>query len=214
MIFTTSIFIRTIIIYVILTVMLKLMGKRQIGELEVNELVSTLLISEIAALPISDTDIPLLPSVIPILFIASSEVIISILKNKSAILKRAVEGKPTYIIYKGRLLQKALADNRISVNELLTEMRTQGIPCPECVRYAILESNGKLSFLKNSDSPQISTTLVIDTKPELKNLRDAGLSMEWLHERLREKGASLGDVFLMTVNENGDIYLIRKEKEE
>ena len=78
-----SIFIRTIIIYIILNVMLKIMGKRQIGELEVNELVSTLLISEIAALPISDTSIPLVPSVIPILFIASSEVIVSVIKNKS-----------------------------------------------------------------------------------------------------------------------------------
>ena len=93
----TSIFIRTIIIYIILNIMLKIMGKRQIGELEVNELVSTLLISEIGALPISDTDIPLLPSIIPILFIASGEVIISIVKNKSAPLKRVIEGEPAYI---------------------------------------------------------------------------------------------------------------------
>ena len=97
----TSIFIRTIIIYVILTVIMKIMGKRQIGELEVNELVSTLLISEIGALPISDTDIPLLPSIVPILFIAATEVLVSVVKNKSAALKRVVEGEPTYIIYKG-----------------------------------------------------------------------------------------------------------------
>ena len=208
----TSIFIRTIIIYFILNIMLKIMGKRQIGELEVNELVSTLLISEIGALPISDTDIPLLPSLIPILFIASAEVIISIVKNKSALLKRAVEGEPTYIIYKGRLRQKALAENRISINEVLTEMRTQGIADINEIRYAILEQNGKLSFLKESDSPEISKTLVIDTKPDLKNIKEAGLNMKWLDDKLSEKGIKISDVFLMTVNENGDIRIIKKEK--
>ena len=207
-----SIFIRTIIIYVILNIMLKIMGKRQIGELEVNELVSTLLISEIGALPISDTDIPLLPSLIPIMFIAAAEVIISIVKNKSAALKKIVEGEPAYIIYKGRLRQKVLSENRISINEVLTEMRTQGIADFKEVRYAILEQNGKVSFLKESDSPNISHTVIIDTKPDFENLKEAGLTMEWLEDKLREKKVKLKDVFLMTVNENGDISLIEKER--
>lgn len=207
----TSIFIRTIIIYIILNIMLKIMGKRQIGELEVNELVSTLLISEIAALPISDTDIPLIPSVIPIFFIASSEVIISIIKNKSATVKRIVEGEPTYIIYKGRLRQKALAENRISINEVLTEMRTQGIANFEDIRYAILEQNGKISFLQESDSPNISRALIIDTKPDLKNIKESGVTIDWLNDRLSERGIRIEDVFLMTINENHDIYIIEKE---
>ena len=207
----TSIFIRTILIYIILSLMLKLMGKRQIGELEVNELVSTLLISEIGALPISDTDIPLIPSIIPILFIASAEVIISIIKNKSSLVKRAVEGEPTYIIYKGRLRQKALAENRISINELLTEMRTQGIADIGVIRYAILEQNGKISFLKESDSPDISKTLVIDTKPDLVNIKEAGLNMRWLEKKLAERSIELSEVFLMTVNESGEISIIKKE---
>ena len=207
-----SIFIRTIIIYIILNIMLKIMGKRQIGELEVNELVSTLLISEIAALPISDTSIPLVPSVIPILFIASSEVIVSVIKNKSKTIKRLVEGEPSYIIYKGRLKQNILAENRISINEVLTEMRTQGIGDLGDVRYAILEQNGKISFIKESESPNIATTLVIDTNPDLKNIKEAGLDMEWLCERLNERKIKLNEIFLMTVNEDGKITLIRKEK--
>ena len=210
----TSIFIRTIIIYVILNVMLKIMGKRQIGELEVNELVSTLLISEIGALPISDTNIPLLPSIIPILFIASAEVIISIIKNKSAIIKRLVEGEPVYIIYKGRLRQKALADNRISINELLTEMRTQGIADIRDVRYAILEQNGKLSFLKESDNPNIAKTLIIDTHADAENIKEANLTLEWVKEQLNERGIAMSDVFLMTVNETGAINIIEKEKKK
>ena len=208
----TSIFIRTIIIYVVLNVMLKIMGKRQIGELDVNEFISALLLSEICALPISDTDIPLLPSLIPILFIASAEVIISIIKNKSATVKRVVDGEPTYIIYKGRLRQRALAENRISINEVLTEMRIQGIANIKDIRYAILEHNGKLSFLKESDSPEISTTIIIDTVPELKNIKEAGFNMKWVEKRLAERNLKATDVFLMTVNENGDVTIIEKEK--
>ena len=208
----TSIFIRTIIIYVILNVMLKIMGKRQIGELEVNELVTTLLISEIGALPISDTNIPLLPSIIPILFIASAEVMISIIKNKSAIIKRAVEGEPVYIIYKGRLRQKALGDNRISINEVLTEMRVQGIADIRDVRYAILEQNGKISFLKESDNPNIAKTLIIDTHPDMQNIKEANLTLEWVKEQLNERGIPMSRVFLMTVNESGAINIIEKEE--
>ena len=210
----TSIFIRTIIIYVILNVMLKIMGKRQIGELEVNELVSTLLISEIGALPISDTNISLLPSIIPILFIASAEVIISVVKNKSAIIKRAVEGEPVYIIYKGSLRQWVLAENRISINELLTEMRTQGIADIRDVRYAILEQNGKVSFLKESDNPNIARTLIVDTRPDMQNINEAGFSLDWVEDQLNERGIPMSSVFLMTVNETGAINIIEKDKKK
>ena len=188
------------------------MGKRQIGELEVNELATTLLISELGALPISDTDISLLPSIIPIMFIVSAEVLISAIKNKSVLLKKAVEGEPSYIIYKGRLVQRALAENRISVNELLTEMRIQGIADIQDVRYATLEQNGKLSFLKESDSPNISKAIVIDTVPDKTVLKQEGLSENWLNKKLKDENTKLSEIFLMTVNENGDIHIIKKEK--
>ena len=210
----TTIVLRTIIIYAALMIAMRLMGKRQIGELEVNELVTTLLISEIGALPISDADIPLLPSLIPILFIASAEVIISVVKNKSSVIKRAVEGEPTYIIYKGSLRQRALAENRISINEVMTEMRTQGIADITDVRYAILEQNGKMSFLKESDNPSIARAVVIDGQADEINLKDAGYDLRWLEKRLYERSLKLSEVFLMTVNENGDIYLIKKEEKK
>ena len=209
-----SIFIRTIIIYVILNIMLKIMGKRQIGELEVNELVSTLLISEIAAIPIGDNDIPLIYAIIPILFISSLEIFLSALKNKWHGLKHVVEGEPVYIIYKGRLKQDVLRKNRISINEILTEMRIQGIADLSDVRYALLEQNGKLSFLKESDSPKISRTLVVDTTPDMKVIKEAGLNMKWLNKKLAERGVALSDVFLMTVNEDGEVSIIKKEKEK
>ena len=207
-----SILIRTIIIYVILNIMLKMMGKRQIGELEVNELVSTLLISEIASIPISDTYTPLLPSIAPILFIAALEVIVSVIKNKSEPIKRVIEGTPVYIIYKGRLIQKSLRENRISINELLCEMRTQGIGDISEIKYGILEQNGKVSLLKDDKSASIAKALIIDTHPNEATIKAEGLSLEWIESELGERGIDIKNVFLMTINDDGEINIIEKEK--
>ena len=207
-----SILIRTIIIYVILNIMLKMMGKRQIGELEVNELVSTLLISEIASIPISDTYTPLLPSIAPILFIAALEVIVSVIKNKSEPIKRVIEGTPVYIIYKGRLIQKSLRENRISINELLCEMRTQGIGDISEIKYGILEQNGKVSLLKDDKSASIAKALIIDTHPNEATIKAEGLSLEWIESALGERGLDIKNVFLMTINDDGEINIIEKEK--
>ena len=206
-----SILIRTIIIYLLLSIMLKMMGKRQIGELEVNELVSTLLISEIASIPISDTATPLLPSILPILFIAALEVVISVIKNKYSPVKRIVEGSPVYIIYKGRLLQSALKENRISINELLTEMRTQGIGDINDIRYGILEQNGKISLLKSDGKDTLAKPLIMDSEPDSEMLKLEGLDEDWLNERLGERGITREEVFLMTVNAKGEIDIIKKE---
>ena len=155
-----SIFIRTLIIYLFLSISLKIMGRRQIGELEVGELVSTLVISEVAALPIADPDIPLMNAIIPVLFIVCLEIIISSAKNKSEKLKKYIEGEPIFLIYKGKLQQKQLKENRISVNELLCELRMQGCADINDVCYAVLEQNGKLSVFENDES--FTHTLIID----------------------------------------------------
>lgn len=207
-----SILIRTIIIYLILSIMLKMMGKRQIGELEVNELVSTLLISEIASIPISDTCTPLLPSILPILFIAALEVIISVIKNKYSPIKKIVEGSPVYIIYKGRLMQGALRENRISINELLTEMRTQGIGDINDIRYGILEQNGKISLLKNDTADSLAKPLIIDAILDEQTMKLEGINEEWIDKKLKERGLTKDMVFLMSVNGEGEISVITKEE--
>ena len=154
-----SIFVRTVIRYVCLSLSLKFMGKRQMGELEISELVSTLVISEVAALPVADPDIPLLNAIIPVILIVCLEIIISYAKNKSAKLKKCVEGQPIFVIYRGKLRQSALNDNRISLNELLCELRMQGVGDIKNVYYAILEPNGKLSVLKREKATRFHTTL-------------------------------------------------------
>ena len=206
----TTIVIRTIILYILLSFSLRIMGKRQIGQLDVSELVSTLLISEIASIPIDDPDIPLLNAIIPILFILSIEILLSTIKNKSEKLKSAIEGSPEYIIYKGRLLQKVLYDNRISMNELLSEMRTQGIGNIKEVEYATIEQNGALSILKKNDSP-LAHAIIIDGRVIEKNVKRLGYNTIWLKKQLTTQKARQEDVLLMTADDSGEVYFIIKD---
>lgn len=205
-----SIFVRTLIIYLFISVALKLMGKRQIEELEISELVSTLLVSEIAALPIADPDVPLMNAVIPVLLIVCLEIIISAAKNKSERLKRYVEGEPTFIIYRGKLRQGALAKNRISLNELMCELRLQGIGDIRDVYYAILEQNGKLSVFENKE--KITHSVIIDGETDEKALRGLGYDGIWVKKQLSAHRVRQDEVFLMTVDDGGVTYIIKKEK--
>ena len=207
----TSIVIRTVIIYVILSISLRIMGKRQLGELDVSELVSTLLISEIASIPIDDPDIPLMNAVIPILFILSVEILLSTIKNKSEKMKSLIEGKPQYIIYKGRVLQNVLDENRISVNEILSEMRAQGVGDISDVYYAAIEQNGALSILKK-DGSKMAHAVIIDGDVIKGNLHASGYDDNWLNARLNESKIRQDDVFLMTIDDSGKVNLILKDE--
>ena len=206
-----SIFIRTIIIYVFLSVSLKFMGKRQMGELEISELVSTLVISEVAALPVADPDIPLLNAIVPVILIVCLEIIISYAKNKSEKLKKYVEGEPIFVIYRGKLRQKALTDNRISLNELLCELRMQGVGDINNVYYAILEPNGKLSVFEKAGKGAFSHNVIIDTETNLEELKNLGYNEEWLQKELKKLRVKQKDVFLLTVDDNQNTYVIKKE---
>ena len=207
-----SILIRTIIIYILLTVSLRIMGKRQIGELDVGDLVSTLLVSELAAIPIDDPDIPLMNAVIPILLVICLEIVLSTIKNKSAFLKRTFDGEPVYIIYNGRLLQSNLRDNRISLDELLSELRSQGVFDICEVEYAIIEQNGTLS-VKKYDGESIAHTLLIDGEILTDSVYRLGLDRRWVEKRLAELEMTVSETFLMTVDGDGKTTVIKKEQE-
>ena len=193
-----AIFTRTLIVYILLSVSMKLMGKREIGELDVSELVSTLLISEIAAIPIDDPDIPLFNAIIPILFIRSR-------------LKRCVEGESVFLIYKGVLDQNALRENRISLNEFLSEMRSQSIGDLSLVEYAILEQSGKISILERGKD-DISHVLIIDGEwndPEFGGERFSRAKTE---AEVGRRGLKRGDVLYMSVDDCNNVNIIKKEE--
>ena len=207
-----SIFVRTLIIYLLLTLCLKIMGKREIGELNVNELVSTLLISEIAALPIDDPDIPLLNAIIPIFFIFSLEIIISSAKNKSNKLKKYIEGESSFIIFGGKLLQKSLYENRISINELLSEMRSQGVGNINAIKYALVEQSGKISILTDEKEHPTAHSVVVDGEIDKAIIGLLGYSEEYIKKKIKDKKLTQEKIFLMTIDENDNIQIIKKEE--
>jgi len=209
-----SILIRTLIIYLFLSISLKIMGKRQLGELEIGELVSTLVISEVAALPIADPDIPLANAIIPVLLIVCLEIIISSIKNKSEKLKRYIEGEPVFLIYKGKLQQKKLSENRISINELLSEIRMQGVGDISDVCYAVLEQNGKISVFENNSDKKLTHPIIIDKEENKTAMKRLGYNDEWLKKQLKSQRVRKNEIFLMTVDDDGNINIIKKEKEK
>lgn len=220
--------IRTFIIYAILTATLRLMGKRQIGELEISELVSTLLLSELASAAIGDPSVPMTFSIFAILLIVALEFLISNVKNRSPFLKKLFDGTPSILVRRGEIDQKELKRMRISVEELFSAFRLQGIGTPEDVYYAVLEQNGQLSVILRADKAPLSASdargkvtergmahaLIVDGEISKKALDSAKKSEEWLKRICAKKNLTVSDVFLLTVNDNEDIYIINKEGNE
>ena len=218
--------IRTFIIYVSLNITLRVLGKRQIGELEISELVSTLLLSELATTAISDPSVPLAFSMLPIMLIMSFELLTSDVKNRSPVLKRIFEGRPGVLIRRGVLDQSALRKMRISVEELLSAFRLQGIVSISDVYYAILEQNGQLSVIlrKEKQPPAaedlslplketgISHAIIVDGQIKKEELTASGRTEAWLNNALRARGITANEVFLLAVDDGGEIACIPREK--
>ncbi len=219
-------FVRTIVIYILLTVVMRLFGKRQVGQLEVSELVSTLILSEVAAMPLDNTDIPLIYAIIPILVLLSLEISVTFLKNKSAFLKRVFESRPNILIERGRIRQDELDRVRISVEELMGELRLKGAADIGDVYYAILEQNGQISvFLQAEKQPPraedmkivpleegIARALILDGEVCPSTLKDIGQDRGWLEKLCKKRGCQIDEIFLCTVNDTGTVRIIKKEK--
>ncbi|MBD5160881.1 MAG: DUF421 domain-containing protein [Oscillibacter sp.] len=220
-------FFRTIILYFILMVGLRLMGKRQIGELEPSELVLTLIISDLASVPMQDFGIPLANGIFPIVALLCLSMLLSFFSLKSIRFRGLVCGYPTVIIRNGKLLQQNMARNRFTVDELLEQLRVQGYSDLSAVKYAILETSGQLSVLPyTKDSPVTPQVMSLDvpddvTLPVLlindghimsQNLSASGYDGVWLDKQLKERRlTSPRQVFLMTVDEEGAVTCVAKE---
>lgn len=223
----TTAFFRTLILYFILMVGLRLMGKRQIGELEPSELVLTLIISDLAAVPMQDFGIPLVNGVFPIVTLLCVSMLLSFVSLKSIRFRGLICGYPTVIIRDGKVLQRNMARNRFTVDELLEQLRSQGYSDLTAVKYAVLETSGQVSVLpytKDSPvTPQVMNMTVQDdvTLPVLvindghimsENLSASGYDAVWLDKQLKERRlTSPRQVFLMTVDEAGAVTCVAKE---
>ena len=220
-----TVLIRTILIYAILIISMRLMGKRQMGELEVSDLVTTLMVSEIAVTPIENSEAPILYAVVPIITLLAVEVISSVVLIKVPALKSILSARPAILIRDGIIDQKELQTNRISLEELMCELRSAGCTDPTQVSYAILEKSGKLTVLPKAEySPPVAKQfgmkpqesgmlhlLVIDGKICPNNLKKSGRSREWLNRRLKDLGEPMESIYLFGIDDGGKPLYIRKE---
>lgn len=219
-------FVRTIILYLLIIVGIRLMGKRQVGELEPSELVLALIIADLAAVPMQDFGIPLLSGIIPILTLLSITMIISVLSMKSIRLRILLCGRPSIIVENGTLKQAEMKKNRFTVDELMEELRMKGFTDISTIKYAILETNGQISILPFADqkpptakamnqAPQeagLPLVIINDGRVLEHNLRCRGYDQNWLEKQLKaHKVKHPKDVYLLTADELGQVYFAPKE---
>ena len=220
-----TIFIRTLIIYIFVLIALRLMGKREIGQLQPYELVVTIMIADLASVPMQDVSIPILQGLIPILTLLVGQIIISFLNLKSGIMRRLICGKPTIMIEKGKIVEKSLKDQKYTVNGLLTQLRVAGYSNLKNIEYAILETSGAISVIpKNKAMPVTREDMnvkaeytgfprayVIDGSYIHENIKVSKFSEKKIDDILKKEKVKLEDVFLLVIDENDEIFLQKKE---
>ena len=219
--------VRTVIMYIVVVLTLRLMGKRQIGELEASELVVTIIISEIAALPITDLGVPMAGSLLAILILLVLEICLSQLAYHSVKVRTALYGKPSMFYSKGKLHQQEMKKQRFNVGDLMEELRNQGIVSLDQVDYVIMETNGKVSVILSarenpitpedlglSVSPIPMTYVIVDNGNLISsNLKRLGLNQNWLNRQLEENNLKhIHDIFYLSFEQGtGKTVLIPKE---
>lgn len=215
---------RTVIMYVFILVAVRIMGKRQISQLQNSELVVTLLISELAVMPIDKPDEPLWQGLAAMTVLILCEIIVSLLMMKSGGFRGAVCGKPIVIIENGKIQQSQMRRLRMSTEDLFEQLRQNGVFSLDEVAYAIIETNGLMSVLRHrADDPLTPKLVNISARDELPevvvisdgeisggSLRLCGKTEQWVADTLKANNTTLHDVFIMTVKRNGEYKIIGK----
>ncbi len=209
-------FIRTLIIFFTLAVVMRLMGKRQIGEMQPFEFIVTLIIADLACVPMSDVSIPLLYGVVSILAIFLLHQLLSVLEQGGNVLKRIISGKPSVVIDLNGVDIKELKKNNMGLDDLIESMRALGYFSLDDLDYAIFESNGKLSALESSKNqekfPSIPLLIIDEGKAVNKNLSLINSSKLKIEEFLKDNNLTLKRTEVMTVDGNGRVYLKGKNE--
>lgn len=218
--------IRTFILYFLVMFSLRFMGKKQIGQMEPSELTVAIMISELATIPLSETGIPLLNGIVPVLILSAIEILISILVIKSLKFRKLVTGKPVIIVEKGILNEEVLRNTRFTTDDLLTEMRLKGVSNITDIQYAILETGGQVSFILNKEnSPITFKDLNINVKEDFmpfpviskgvllkENLSIIRRDEKWLNNKLKEKGYNDYSQILLLMANHKEIKFIQKKE--
>ena len=224
----TTILFRTLIIYLILIIAMRLMGKRQIGELEISDLATTFLLSEIASLPITDNNIPISHAIIPIVTLITFEIASSALLAACPRIKNFISARPTTLVRNGKICGRAMRQARLSADELISELRQKDVTDLSEVRYAILEQNGKITVIPRAEyrppnakqmKVKVSDSgiyhIIIDKGVLNKhNLQELNLTRGQIERELAKQRLSVKDIYLMMINDAKEIRIIPKDKKQ
>ena len=218
--------VRTLIIYFSLLLTMRLLGKRQLGEMELSEFVVAALIADLAAHPLQDMGIPLLNGLLPVFILFCCEIVISGIALKNVRLRGIIYGKPSILISHGKIDQKEMHKNRFTCDELMQELRNQGGIEINKIEYAILETDGRLNVIPLPEERPVTaaqmnaapapggypTILIDDGRLMGENLSVIGRDRNWLNKQLKTLGfSSPHEVFLMTADNSGRVFICKKE---
>lgn len=218
--------IRTVILYFLLILIMRIMGKRQIGQLQPGELVITILISEIAAIPMQDNDIPMINSVISVFLLAAFEIITSAVSMKSVKIRSLLQGNSLIVIRNGVLDQKQIKRLRYTVDDILEALRQKDVFDISDVKYAIAETDGSLSVMLKEEKQSVKAAdiklkkkeqglqcvLISDGRIIRSDFKDCGMTEEKLQTLLKEKNINPKNILLMTVDAFGKTNIIRRDE--
>lgn len=219
-------FVRAIIIYVIVLIVMRLMGKREIGQLQPFELVISIMIADLASIPMTDPGVPIFNGIVPILGLLCMHLVITLLNIKSVNIRKVTCGKPTILLYRGKIDEEALKKERFTISELQERLRGKDIFNLGDVEYAILETNGEVSVIlkpnKRATTPEdfnmepeyegMPYDLIVDGKVMYENLNKIGRDKNWLIKEVNKFKTVPEDVFIATIDGKGNFFCQQKEK--
>ena len=218
-------YLRTLLLYLILILVIRVMGKRQIGEMEPAEFVVTMLVANLAAIPMQDAEIPLFSGLVPILTVLGMELVLSWATMRSVALRRFFCGKPVILIENGKILQQNLRATRITLDELTGHLREKDVLDITTVQYAILETDGQLSVFPypkhrpasakdagvEAKGQYLPITVIEDGYLSPENLKRAGKEVAWVEKVLKERKSDKKNTLLLTVDGSDRVVWIGKE---
>ena len=219
------IFFRAVFLYLVLIATIRLLGKRQLGQLEPSEVAVTMLIADLASIPMQDTGIPLFSGLVPILTVLGVELVLSGIALRSVWARKLLCGKPVILMENGKILQENLRATRVTLDELTMQLREKDVLDLQTVQYAILETNGSVSVFvypehrpataeeaKVEVQPQyLPVTIISDGRLLRNNLSVAGKDMQWLARQLRRRGVTQQQTWLLTVDGGDNVVFLPKE---
>ena len=218
-------YVRTIILYLVLIAVIRMMGKRQIGQMEASEFVVTMLVANLASIPMQDSGIPLFSGFIPIVTVLGMELILSTLSLRSIRFRKLLCGKPVILIDNGKIIQENLRRTRVTLDELTGHLREKDVLDLKSVQFAILETNGNLSVFPypkerpasareagiQAGKQYLPITIVSDGKLLQENLQKANKDSSWVQRVLKQHEAGIRDTWLLTVDAADRVVFYRKE---